>query len=656
MVRTEASVRMILIALAISVPLTVALGDLKADRPHPTGSDSRSAALAPPSPRDARALGVGGHLPDATGKDLSGAPRGWRSGRGDSLTVIALTSVTCPLCRKFGPSLARIESAYADRGVRFVFVNVSGTDSPADMRTQVADLGLKGLYLIDADDRIAAAVHAHTTTEVFVIDSASTIIYRGALSDQYGIGFSREAPRHRYLEDALDAALKGQTPAIAATSSPGCALEPRAAAHAGSSPSAVTYAREISRIMQANCIECHRAGGVGPFPLDSFEAVSRRANMIRAVTQEGSMPPWFAARAHDADGAPAPSPWSNDRSLSDAEKHAIVAWIDGGKPEGDRADLPLARTFPEGTWRIGTPGAIFQLPEPIAIKADGVMPYQTVLVPTGIAEDRWVNAVQIVPTDPSVVHHVLVFAIDADTAKDPAARRRLALDEAGGYWAAYVPGNDTMMLPDGFAKRLPANSSLLFQIHYTPNGTATKDQMTIGIAFADEAPRHVVRTAAVVNRRISIPPGARRHPESGQVRIPANAKILAFMPHMHVRGAAYRYELEPADGSGRRTVLDIPDYDFNWQLRYELREPLDAPKGATLHGTAWYDNSPDNPANPDPGRTVRWGQQTYDEMMLGYVEYYLVDEDPLKPDQKHQGVSIRRAIGRRWLRPGADRQ
>lgn len=200
---------MIMIALAIFLPLTVALSDLKADLPQRASSDSRSAALAPPSPRDARALGVGRHLQDAAGNDLSGAPRGWRSGRGESLTVIALTSVTCPLCRKFGPSLARIESAYADRGVRFVFVNVSGTDSPADMRTQVADLGLKGLYLIDTDGRIAAALEAHTTTEVFVVDSASTIIYRGALSDQYGIRFSREAPRQRYLEDALDAALKG---------------------------------------------------------------------------------------------------------------------------------------------------------------------------------------------------------------------------------------------------------------------------------------------------------------------------------------------------------------------------------------------------------------------------------------------------------------
>jgi len=588
--------------------------------------------LAPPSPRDARALGVGTLIPDAAGTALDGTVRGWRTGRGDPVTVVALTSVTCPLCRKFGPSLARIEAAYRDRGVRFVFVNVSGTDTAEAMRRQVSDLGLKGLYLDDHDDRIAAALRARTTTEVFVIDAANTLVYRGAVSDQYGANFALESPRHRYLEDALDAALARRAPAVAATNSPGCAIEPPSAA---ASPKAgtVTYAREISRIIGANCVECHRAEGVGPFALDTYEAVSRRAAMIREVTQDGTMPPWFAAPVRDPAGAHAPSPWSNDRSLSDAEKQAIAAWIEAGKPEGDRADLPLPRAVDPGGWKIETPDAVFQIPEPIAIKADGTMPYQLVVVPTGLQEEKWVRATQIMPTDPSVVHHVLVFALPEQEATDPDRRRRLGADESRGYWAAYVPGNDSAIHPDGFAKRLPARSSLLFQIHYTPNGTATRDQMRIGLAFADMPPTHLVRTAAIASRRLSIPPGADNHRETGQVRIPSDARILAFMPHMHVRGKAYRYEIEPAGGTGRKLLLDIPHYDFNWQLRYELRDPVDAPRGATLHGTAWYDNSSGNPANPDPTREVRWGEQTYEEMMLGYVEYYLVDEDPTKPDE-----------------------
>jgi thiol-disulfide isomerase/thioredoxin len=609
-------------------------------------TDRHSSPLAPPSPRDARALGIGTYVQDAAAPDLDGKPRSWRSGRGDSLTVIALTSVRCPLCRKFGPSLARIEDAYADRGVKFVFVNVSGTDTTEEMRKQVADLGVEGIYLDDRDGRIAAALRAATTTEVFVIDSANTLVYRGAVSDQYGVNFTRDAPRRKYLEDALDAALDRRVPDTQATSSPGCAIEPQAVASgAGSGTPAITYARDISRIINANCIECHREGGVGPFRLDSFEAVTRRASMIRAVTQEGTMPPWFAAPMPRSGSGPHSSPWSNDRSMSQAERDAIATWIAAGKPEGDPTDLPLPRTFSQSEWTIGTPDAIFQLPDPIAIKADGFMPYQSVVVPTGLTEDRWVQAVQIVPTDPSVVHHVLVFAVDEQTAKDPVVRRRLAADESRGYWAAYVPGNSSLVLPPGMARRLPARSSLLFQIHYTPNGKATSDQMRLGVVFADGAPKHLVRTAAIADRQLRIPPGARNHKEDASLRIPANAKILAFTPHMHVRGTAYRYEIEDADGSGRRILLDIPKYDFNWQLRYELREPLDAPRGAVLHGTAWYDNSADNPANPDPAKTVRWGPQTVDEMMLGYVEYYLVDEDPLNPVDLPDRGRLRRRFG-----------
>jgi hypothetical protein len=219
---------------------------------------------------------------------------------------------------------------------------------------------------------------------------------------------------------------------------------------------------------------------------------------------------------------------------------------------------------------------------------------------------------------------------------DRAARRRAAIDEARGFFAAYVPGNDAVVYPEGMAKRLPKGSVLAFQIHYTPAGTATQDQLKIGFVFGDEAPRHLVRTAAVSNRRIRIPPGAADHAETASVRLPADARLLAFMPHLHVRGKAFRYELErPGAGrtDAREVVLDIPRYDFNWQLRYILREPLAAPRGSRLFATAWYDNSAGNPANPDPSRTVRWGPQTYDEMMLGYVEYYLVEEDPSQPEE-----------------------
>lgn len=597
--------------------IVIAAGALGAGMLPPTDS------LAPPSPRDSRDVGVGRYIPDASASDLSGKPVSWRSARGEQLTVIALTSITCPLSKKFAPALARIEAAYAGKGVKFVHVNVSGQDTAAEMQEQVESLALKGLYLDDKDQNLISILNAKTTTEVFVVDAANTLVYRGAISDQYGVGFSHDAPRQRYLEIALDSVLAGQSPTIAATSAPGCAIEP-AKAKIRSTP--ITYTKDIARIVQNSCVECHRSGGVAPFALDTFESVSNRATMIANVTDKGIMPPWFAAP-----NAKHANPWANDRSLSEGDKVAIADWVDAGKPLGDKADMPLVRTFSKTEWSIGKPGAIFQLPSPIAIKADGVMPYQIVTVATELTEDKWVKGVQIIPTDKSVVHHVLVYVLPEEALHDAAARRRATIDEAGGFFAAYVPGNDAVIYPQGMAKRLPKKSVLGFQIHYTPNGKATTDQMRIGFLFGDEAPTHLVRTVGIAARSLNIPAGAANHEVKATLPVLFDAKILAFMPHMHVRGKAFRYEIATQGGT-RDMLLDIPRYDFNWQLRYLLKEPLDAPKGSTLHATAWYDNSPGNPANPDPTKTVRWGQQTYDEMMLGYVEYYVVNEDPAHPD------------------------
>lgn len=393
-----------------------------------------------------------------------------------------------------------------------------------------------------------------------------------------------------------------------------------------------TYAREVARIVQDRCLSCHRAGGVAPFPLATYDDVSRRASTIRAVLEDGSMPPWFAAPHGDG-----PSPWLNDASLAKGERETIVRWIEAGKPRGDDADLPTPPTFDTSGWSIGTPDASYSLPEPIAIPAEGTMPYRIVAVDTDQAEDRWVRSIEIRPSDPGVVHHVLVFVAKGG---DGRLRDRFSREDGRGFFAAYVPGNSWVAYPDGYAKKLPKGATLVFQIHYTPNGKATEDRMRIGFRFADSPPKHVVRTASVADRRLAIPPGAADHRSEGTVDVPFDARLLSFMPHMHLRGKSFRYEIERPDGT-TTVPLDIPRYDFNWQLRYALREPLELPKGSRITGIARYDNSAANPANPDPARTVRWGQQTTDEMMLGYFEYVLVDEDPARPEVLPDAVAQR---------------
>jgi hypothetical protein len=246
------------------------------------------------------------------------------------------------------------------------------------------------------------------------------------------------------------------------------------------------------------------------------------------------------------------------------------------------------------------------------------MPYENVYVSAGFAEDRWVNAVEVRPTARDVVHHVLVFVLPPGAMESKEKRREA---EGGNFFAVYVPGNNVLTFPEGFAKLIPAGATVHFQIHYTPKGKATRDQTAVGLRFAKTPPLHEVRVAAIP-AKLDIPPGDPNYEARGFLPVPFDAKLMSFMPHMHVRGKAFRYELKRPDGKIER-LLDVPRYDFNWQIQYCLAEYVDAPAGSTLLGTAWYDNSTNNPANPNPEQRVRWGQQTDEEMMLGYLEYYV---------------------------------
>ncbi|NCX99627.1 MAG: hypothetical protein EBX35_13900, partial [Planctomycetia bacterium] len=433
---------------------------------------------------------------------------------------------------------------------------------PADMRSAADRLGERAIYVPDAEGRLATAVGAVTTTDVVVLGPDRTVAYHGAIDDQYGFGYSLDAPRKRYLADALAAIGAGEQPPVAATEAPGCVLDTPAGDAATSD---VTYHGRISRIVARHCVECHRDGGVGPFPLDSFDDLVAHAAMVREVIDRGTMPPWFAAPTPvDAETGRVHTPWANDRSLAEAEKRDLMAWLTGGRPEGNPADAPATRTYPDG-WLIGTPDAVFEFAEPVRVKATGVMPYQTVIVETHLPEDRWVQAIEVQPGDRDVVHHALIHLAAADEqAGDP---RDVAAEERGGFWGEYVPGQNTLVYPDGFAKHLPKGARLRFQMHYTPNGTATTDRTRLGVIFAKEPPRHEVRVAGIVNPRIAIPPGAADHREEASLRLPHDATIMGFLPHLHVRGKACRYEVVRGDGS-RTTLLDIPRYDFNWQLLY----------------------------------------------------------------------------------------
>lgn len=561
--------------------------------------------------------GVGCLLPDITLTDVEGKSRKLSELKDRSAVVIAIANTGCPISRKLAPTLARLERTYSAKNVLFVHINPSASVSDDDVKESIQKSGFAGPYVRDRDGALARTLGATHTTDVFVLDARRTLVYRGAVDDQYGQGYALDAPRRQFLVDAIDATLRGDRPDTAATLAPGCPLELKAGG--GDAPaSPVTYHGRIARLVQTHCVECHRLGGVAPFALVDTANINEHAPAIQDVVTRGIMPPWFAAPAAPGEK----SRWSNDRTLPPQDKADLLAWLAGGKPEGDPQEAPLPRHYPD-EWQIGVPDLIVQIPKPITVKATGVMPYQEINVETKLTSDKWVQALEIQPTDRKVVHHVLVFMLAPSEAGGDSAPHadQQASDGQHGLFASYVPGNAVIRLPDDFAKLLPAGSRLRFQIHYAPNGVTTTDQMRLGLVFAKNPPQNVVQVKGIVNRKLNIPPGADNHVEVGLLRMAIDARIMAFMPHMHLRGKAFRYEAVFPDGKSQ-VLLDIPRYDPNWQLTYRLAEPIDVPKGTVLRATGWFDNGRNNPGNPDASKTVRWGPQSEDEMLIGFIEYY----------------------------------
>ena len=559
---------------------------------------------------------IGRYIPNIEFQDVAGSGRRLSEFADRKGVVIATTSTSCPLSKKYLPTLIQLAKKYRHAGVTFLFLDPIATDKPAAIQEVVAELGEDGIYVHDRQGSMSRELGLTSTTDVLLLDAARTVRFQGAVDDQYGFGYALEAARKKYLVPAIDEFLKGQPVVITATDAPGCHL----AMETASMPStSITYHNRISRIVQSRCGECHREGGVGPFSLETHADLLAHAKMIETVVAGGTMPPWFAAPLNGEKS----SPWINDCSLTNSDKQDLLAWLKSDRAVGDPKDAPLAIEYPSG-WTIGKPDLVLGFPEPIPIKATGVMKYKNVDVETELSEDKWVRAIEIRPGVPEVVHHVLVFARPP---RDESKEKRDSDGDEISYWGIYVPGNSKQVYPEGFARRLPKGSRIRFQLHYTPSGKETEDQTQVGFVFADQEPQYEVKTASLVNAWFEIPPGAPDYQDSAKAKLPSDVTVLGFLPHMHLRGKSCRYEVVSPDGK-REILLEIPRYDFNWQLLYRYAEPRTFSKGTTLKFVASFDNSDKNPANPDPTETVHWGVQTYDEMIVGYVEYYVPIRKP----------------------------
>ncbi len=364
----------------------------------------------------------------------------------------------------------------------------------------------------------------------------------------------------------------------------------------------VNYASDVAAILQNRCQSCHRPGQVAPFSLLSYDDARKHSAMIREVVEQRRMPPWHAD--------PRYGHFLNDRSLSARERATLLAWVDQGTPLGDPKDIPPARKLTEG-WTIGKPDVVFEIPETFYVPAQGIVAYVHFVIPTNFKEDMWVQAAEAVPGDPSVVHHIVVFLMDG---QGSGPRRG-----PGEHFCGYAPGDLPTVLPEGTAKRIPAGANLLFQVHYTPNGRVRTDRSRVGLIFSKTKPTRQSYTIGIANPDLILPPELDNVAVSSSAVVSADARLVSFMPHMHLRGKDFKYTVT-RPGEAPRVLLSVPAYDFGWQTYYVLSEPMDLPKGTRIDCEAHFDNSSNNPYNPDPTQRVRWGEQTFEEMMIGYVD------------------------------------
>lgn len=546
-------------------------------------------------------------LKDTEGRDVTLADF-----RDKKAIAVVFIGTECPLVNLYVLRLAEMQRELGPQRLQILAINSNSQDSPDDVAKHAQARKLPFPVLLDPGQEVADLFGAERTPEAFLLDSSGIVRYRGRIDDQYGKGADRRAPTRYDLKEAIQEVLAGNSVTVANTSVVGCFIgrEPAAAA-----TSEVKYSKHIAPILQNHCQECHRPGQVAPFSLLTYEQASKWSKTIVEVVSDGRMPPWNADPRHGE--------FANDRRLPEPDRKLLLAWVKQGCPKGEDKDLPAAKEPPKG-WVLGKPDLVLKMKEtftiPAIAPAKGIE-YQHFILPTNFDEDVWVQAVEARPGNRAVVHHMIVYIGDKPTGEEESGDRDVL--------TAYVPGNKPAIYPLGLAKRIPKGAKLVLEMHYTANGTEQTDQSSIAMIFAKAPPKHEVRVRFMANRKFTIPPRADHHEVTAATTFEQDALILSLSPHMHLRGKSFLFRAVYPD-MRTEILLSVPRYDFNWQHAYVLKSPLNVPAGTRIECVGVFDNSDANPNNPDPAQEVQWGDQSWEEMMLGVVGYIYVTEPSRK--------------------------
>ena len=547
-------------------------------------------------------IAIGTKVPNSDSlRDMRGGKRPLHGFTNHKAIVLVFLGTECPVSNLYAPTIVELEKRYRDKGVQFIAVYANESEDLDQAAAHAYDRDIPFLVLKDFGQRLADSVGIKRVPAVAVLDGEFTLRYRGRVNDQYGPAIKRPKPTREDLAEAIDDVLAMKKVAIAETEADGCVLD-RSVRPVKKVE--MTFTKDVAPILQKRCQSCHRPDQNAPFALLTYEDAAKHAGMLKEVTTQRRMPPWHidARFGHIA----------NDKRLSREEIDTLTAWVDGGKARGDDKDMPKPIEWPKG-WSHGTPDLVITMPEEFEIPADGVLPYKNFIIDPNFDEDRWVTIAEARPGTPSVVHHIVAYI------QTPGGGP-LSTNGAINILVGWAPGDLGLVCPPDTALRVPKGAKLRFEMHYTPIGKVMKDRSSIGLTFAKKTPKYEMMIGEFANMSFEVPAGNPHFKAEACHRVRADARIISFAPHMHWRGKDFKYEVSYPDGK-RETLLSVPRWDFNWQFVYRFQEPIKLPKGAKLHATAHWDNSANNPLNPDPSKKLGFGLQTWDEMMVGFVAY-----------------------------------
>ena len=542
-------------------------------------------------------------------KDIRGVPRDLNDLGSHQAYVFVFVTSDCPIVKKTLPKLLDLYNTYHTQDVLFVCVNVGANDTLRDVASQALEYQAPWLFVKDYDAQAAKAIGITRTPQVAVLNSRHELVYRGRVDDQFRLGGTKPNASRDDLKIAIDELLAGKNISIPETIADGCAISTKSPT-ATPIQSDLNYQQHIAPIVLGHCANCHRPGTAAPFSLLSHQDVVAHSEMIQEVIRDETMPPWYANKHHGK--------FQNDRSLSTQQKEMLLEWLASERSIGPQDAAPKEPQFEETPWRIGTPDLIITTLEQHTVPATGFVPYKYVVLPHVFLSDTWVSAFEIRPLNPAVVHHCnMAYATSKGASEET-------------FITGYVPGGQPMDLTkfdNGVAYKLPAGSALGLQIHYTTTGQEQKCRIQVGLRFPKEQVRKQLYHFVLDPRGWKIPPGDPAFRITSKHELKRDADLLGLFTHMHVRGRDMTFYAIDPSGS-KETLLQLPNYNFEWQLGYELAPGTKLlPKGTQIEAVAHYDNSPLNPYNPDPKATVEYGPQTVDEMFNGFVFY--VDQNEL---------------------------